>query len=133
MMCATDDLLERFRNGNTTVVDVRTRDEWEGSDPNYWGHRRQGRIPGSVHLEPRAPFTEDLHTFRSADELRSLLDRAGVPEKGDVVFYCQVGVAAAVGILVQYLLGRDAGLLYEASMVEWANRDDTPMEKDPDP
>jgi thiosulfate/3-mercaptopyruvate sulfurtransferase len=133
MMCSIDDLLERLGSGTTTVVDVRERAEWQGTDANLWGHRRKGRIPGSVHLDPAAPFTEDLRTFRTSEELRALLDRAGVPEQGDVVLYCQVAAAAAIGALVLHLLDRADALVYEGSMAEWANRDDTPMEADAQP
>jgi 3-mercaptopyruvate sulfurtransferase SseA len=37
-----------------------------------------------------------------------------------------------MGVLVLHLLGRDDGVVYEASMAEWANRDDTPLECDAD-
>jgi thiosulfate/3-mercaptopyruvate sulfurtransferase len=128
MTCSADELLERLRTGTATAVDVRPRDHWEGSDPNIFGNRRQGRIPGSVHLDLDSLITEHLRTMRSPDELRALLERAGIPETGEVVFYCQAGVAAALGALVLDVLGRNGGLVYEASMAEWANRDDTPLE-----
>lgn len=130
MACSTGELLERIRTKTATVVDVRPRDHWEGSDPNYFGNARRGRIPGSLHLDAGTLITEDMRTLRSPDELRSLLHRAGVPEKGEVVFYCQAGVAAALGVLALRLVGRDDGLVYEASMAEWANRDDTPLDRD---
>lgn len=130
MVCSTDDLLERVRAGTATVVDVRPRDHWEGSDPNLFGNKRRGRIPGSLHLDANSLITEDLRTVLSMEELRWLLRRAGVPEHGEVVFYCQAGVAAALGVLALHLLGRDDGVVYEASMAEWANRDDTPLDSD---
>lgn len=132
MVCSTDELLEHIRTGTATVVDVRPRDHWEGSDPNYFGNLRRGRVPGSVHLDATTLITEGLRTVRSPIQLRSLLDHARVPENGEVVFYCQAGVAAALGVLVLNVLGRDDGLVYEASMAEWANRYDTPLDRDGD-
>jgi thiosulfate/3-mercaptopyruvate sulfurtransferase len=131
MACSTERLLERVRTRTATVVDARSRDEWQ-ADPNYWGNKRRGRIPGSVHLDTGTLITEDLRTLRTSKELRLRLDEAGIPPAGEVVFYCQSGVAAALGALVLHLLGRDDGLLYEASMAEWANRDDTPLDCDAD-
>jgi thiosulfate/3-mercaptopyruvate sulfurtransferase len=132
MVCSTDALLEFLGTGAATVVDVRPRDHWEGTDPNYFGNKRRGRIPGAAHLDAAALITEDLRTIRPNDELRLLLSSAGIPEERGVVFYCQAGVAATMGVLVLHLLGRDDGVVYEASMAEWANRDDTPLECDAD-
>lgn len=132
MVCSTDALVELVQTGNATVVDVRPLDHWEGTDPNYFGNKRRGRIPGAAHLDAATLITDDMRTIRSTGDLRLLLNDAGIPESGKVVFYCQAGVAATMGVLALHLLGRDGGLVYEASMAEWANRDDTPLECDAD-
>jgi thiosulfate/3-mercaptopyruvate sulfurtransferase len=44
-----------------------------------------------------------------------------------VVSYCQSGIRAAFCLLVLHMLGFDRARLYDASMGEWANRDDTPL------
>jgi thiosulfate/3-mercaptopyruvate sulfurtransferase len=128
MACSTDELREKIAADSATVVDVRSRDEWEGTDPNYFGNKRLGRIAGAMHLDTSKLLTDDLRTLQPYEELRSLLVDAGVPADGEVVFYCQAGVAAALGVLALHALGRDNALVYEASMAEWANRDDTPMQ-----
>lgn len=128
MSCSTAELVEKVAVESATVVDVRPRDHWEGSDPNYFGNKRQGRIAGALHLDANELLTEELRTLRPREELRAVLDKAGVPDAGEVVFYCQAGVAAALGVLALHVLGRGDALVYEASMADWANREDTPMQ-----
>jgi 3-mercaptopyruvate sulfurtransferase SseA len=56
------------------------------------------------------------------------LAAADVSEDCDVVTYCQAGIRGAFVAFVLTLLGWDSVRLCDGSMLEWANRDDTPLE-----
>ena len=52
----------------------------------------------------------------------------GITKEGQVVTYCQAGIRAAFSAFTLELLGYPAPRIYDGSMAEWANRDDTPLE-----
>jgi len=97
-------------------------------EANPFGNKRVGHIPGSVNV-PIGKFVtdDDRRVFKPASELRSLLTEADAsPEKETVVHY-QAGISTTKAVFVLSLLGWDRVRAYEASMAEWANRDDTPL------
>jgi len=65
--------------------------------------------------------------FKPASELRSVLGEAGASPEKETVVHCQGGIRTTMGVFVLSLLGWDRVRAYDASMAEWANRDDTPM------
>ena len=112
---AIDELARRL--GEVTVLDVRTRHEYDGSagkpcDP------RQGHIPGSRHL--------DIYRLMelTTDEVRAEL---GLDEGAEVVAYCHSGSRSAIATQVLRSLGYDARN-YVGSWHEWSRHDDLPIE-----
>ena len=61
--------------------------------------------------------------------MQGLLDEAGISRDKPVITYCQGGIRAAHAAFVLALLGYDDVRVYDGSMREWANRDDTPLVK----
>lgn len=121
-----DELKDRHTDPACQVLDVRTDGEWEGT--NDRGNRRAGRLPNARHLEwLRFVTSDDRRTFLPADEIASLLDEAGLTRAKPVITYCQGGIRAAHAAFVLALLGYDDVRVYDGSMREWANRDDTPL------
>ena len=121
-----DHLKERHADGACQVLDARTDGEWEGT--NDRGNRRAGRVPNARHLEwLRFVAPDDTRAFLSADALQSLLDEAGIRRERPTITYCQGGIRAAHAAFVLTLLGYDDVRVYDGSMREWANRDDTPL------
>ena len=43
------------------------------------------------------------------------------------MIHCQAGVRTTMAVFVTSLLGWDRVRAHEASLAEWANRDDTPL------
>ena len=113
-------------NDACQVLDARTDGEWEGT--NARGNKRVGRVPGAKHLEwLNFVAKDDSRKFLSADELTRLANEAGfTPEKATIT-YCQGGIRAAHAAFVLTLLGWDNVRVYDGSMRDWANRDDTPL------
>ncbi len=124
---SADDLLAEHGSDACAVLDVRSDGEWDGS--NARGNRRVGHVPGARHLEwTRLVEQADTRRFLPAAEMRALLEEAGVTAGGRVITYCQGGIRAAHTAFALALLGHDDVRVYDGSMYEWANRDDTPLE-----
>jgi thiosulfate/3-mercaptopyruvate sulfurtransferase len=108
------------------ILDARTDEEWSGT--NDRGNRRVGRVPGAKHLE-WLNFVEkgDLRRFLSAEEIDRLLAEAGFSRDRATITYCQGGIRAAHAAFAMTLVGYDNIRVYDGSMRDWANRDDTPL------
>lgn len=108
------------------VLDARTDQEWEGT--NDRGNKRVGRVPGAKHLEwLNFVAKDDSRKFLPANDLDRMVREAGfTPEKATIT-YCQGGIRAAHAAFVLDLLGWDNIRVYDGSMRDWANRDDTPL------
>ena len=85
-MATCDYLLGCVDDPDVVILDVRSDAEWTGDDAR--GNKRAGHIPGAVHLEWLNFVTRDqVQTFRPADELRAMLDAAGVKPEAEVITY----------------------------------------------
>jgi thiosulfate/3-mercaptopyruvate sulfurtransferase len=127
---ATVDLLkeEHQHPERCQVLDTRSDGEWEGT--NSRGNKRAGRVPNAKHLEwLEFVSRDDDRKFLPADELQGMLDEAGFVREKPTITYCQGGIRAAHAAFVMTLLGYDNVRVYDGSMREWANRDDTPLVK----
>jgi thiosulfate/3-mercaptopyruvate sulfurtransferase len=126
---ATVDLLKQAHTDPACqVLDSRTDGEWEGT--NDRGNKRAGRVPNAKHLEwLRFVGADDMRRFLPAEELQALVDEAGFTRDKPIITYCQGGIRAAHAAFVLTLLGYEGVRVYDGSMREWANRDDTPLVK----
>jgi thiosulfate/3-mercaptopyruvate sulfurtransferase len=123
-----DELKADHADPGCQVLDSRTDGEWEGT--NDRGNKRSGRVPGAHHLEwLKFVATDDSRKFLPAEEIQSLLDEAGIARDKPTITYCQGGIRAAHAAFVMDLLGYDNVRVYDGSMREWANREDTPLVK----
>jgi thiosulfate/3-mercaptopyruvate sulfurtransferase len=130
MRLRVDDLRARYADPDLQVVNVLWPEMYAGT-ANPFGNQRAGHIPGSVNV-PIERFLEegDVPTIKPAAELRAVLGEAGLEPDRETVIHCQAGVRTTMGVFVTTLLGWDRVRAYEASMAEWANRDDTPLTAD---
>jgi thiosulfate/3-mercaptopyruvate sulfurtransferase len=107
------------------LLDVRTVEEWVGSDRRA---ARGGHIPGARQRAFEDLLTAEA-TFRSVDEMVSLVRGVGVDPEQLRAVYCQTGTRSA---LVWFVLSELAGFgdvrNYAGSWEEWGNRDDSPVE-----
>jgi thiosulfate/3-mercaptopyruvate sulfurtransferase len=129
LICRADDLRREIHAG-TKVLDVRSDAEWTGS--NNFEHKRVGHIPGAVHVV----WTEMLaaaepYAFRAPNEIRAILERRGITPEDRVVTVCEVGWRAAHSAFALKLAGFRDVRVYDASMREWDNREDLPLEPPP--
>ena len=102
----------------TTVVDTRSRAEYDGSEMRA---ERGGHIPNAVHIEWVLNNTDgEPTTFLPVDTLRAFYRNRLGEHRGRIVTYCQTGVRGTHAYFVLRLLGYDTAL-YDASWVEWGN------------
>ena len=106
------------------ILDARTVAEMDGSDTRL--SSRGGVIPSAVPV-----YWEDLldpvrKTFKSAEELQAIYERAGVRPSDDVIAYCWVGHRSAVDLFALRLIGYDHLRNYLGSWEEWSRRADLP-------
>lgn len=122
-----ESLMAACSTEGTQILDARADDEWAGT--NSRGNKRSGRVPRANHLEwVRFVSRDDMRRFLPADELQKLVDEAGFTRDAPVITYCQGGIRAAHAAFVLALLGYDDVRVYDGSMQDWANREDTPLE-----
>lgn len=128
LYATVDDLKATYADPSCQVLDVRTDGEWEGA--NDRGNKRSGRVPNAKHLEwLRFVHPDDTRKFLSPEESEALLQQAGITRDRPTITYCQGGIRAAHAAFVMTMLGYENVRVYDGSMREWANRDDTPLEK----
>lgn len=129
LMVDAEYLKGRIADPACQVLDSRTDEEWLGT--NDRGNRRAGHVPGAKHLEwLNFVAKDDARRFLPADEIQRLLDEAGFERGKETITYCQGGIRAAHAAFAMTLLGYDNVRVYDGSMRDWANRDDTPLTLD---
>ena len=122
-----DELQARHADPGVQVVNV-LPPSWYAGEANPFGNRRVGHIPGSANVPIERFFVdEEVPTLKPAAELRQAVADAGLSPDRDTIVHCQAGVRTTMGVFALSLLGWDRVRAYEASMAEWANRDDTPL------
>jgi thiosulfate/3-mercaptopyruvate sulfurtransferase len=129
VVARAEDLL-RDLGGRAQVLDVRSDGEWRGDNP--YKHQRVGHVPGAIHLVWTDLLTEaEPKRFRSPDEIRAILAKHGITPSHRVVTVCEVGYRAAHSAFALRLAGFDDVRVYDASMREWDDREDLPLEPPP--
>jgi len=129
-----DEVLDRLRDPEVVLVDVRSPQEFAGelvAPPGYEqeGASRAGHIPGAQSI-PWATAVRDDGTFRSLDELRDLYAAKGVTPDKEVRAYCRIGERSAhTWFVLRELLGYENVRNYDGSWTEWGNLVDVPIER----
>jgi len=125
-----DELKACHADPDARVVNVLWPEMHQGI-ANPFANRRVGHIPGSVNLPIERFFVdEEIPVLKPAGKLRGVLAEAGLSPNHDTIVHCHAGVRTTMAVFAMSLLGWDRVRAYEASMAEWANRDDTPLTTD---
>ncbi len=123
---------QAMQDEQTLLLDGRPADQFTGESAGkvfHTGqeHQRRGHITSAVNI----PWTDNFNangTFKSLAELTALYAGQGIDDEHAVQTYCNEGLHASVPWFVLHeLLGRDNVQVYDGSLAQWANRNDTPM------
>jgi len=130
-----EQVMEHVRSGRP-LVDVRSPEEYRGERlhmPEYpnEGALRGGHIPGAKSIPWGRAITQQTHTFRPADELRTIYDEEnGLKPGDDVIVYCRIGERSShTWFALTYLLGFQNVRNYDGSWTEWGNLVKASIEK----
>ena len=115
-----------INDAETILVNALSPEQFTGSGGAHYG--RPGRIPGSVSIPARNLADPETMLFESPERLRQYFEQAGVFAKQRVIHYCGGGIAATTTAFALEMLGSRDWAVYDNSLLEWADRSDTPMQ-----
>ena len=130
-----DEVLQKIKNPDTVLLDVRSPEEYRGervSPPGGFDHgaERKGRIPGAVHLFFRELLNDD-DTFISKEKLERKFSQVGVKKSSekDIVSYCRLSHRATLSwFAMSEILGIEKAQIYDGSWTEWGSIVGFPIE-----
>jgi thiosulfate/3-mercaptopyruvate sulfurtransferase len=129
-----DYVLDRVREGNASLVDVRSPEEYRGEKlaPDHLPQEQAqvpGHIPGAANI-PWAKAANDDGSFKSADELQALYEQAGITPDKEVIAYCRIGERSShTWFALHELLGYRNVKNYDGSWTEYGSLVGVPVEK----
>jgi thiosulfate/3-mercaptopyruvate sulfurtransferase len=128
VLATTDYVAKRIKNPGALILDVRSRQEYNGNEPSKPGERT-GHIPGAVWFEWTNLLDDKLRYLPLADLQKKLFEAGITPDK-EIITYCQAGNRSCNTYLVLRSLGYPRVKNYIGSWKEWVTRLDLPIEKD---
>lgn len=129
-----DEVLQGVGDQAVTFIDVRSPEEYRGEKlaPDHLPQEQAqvpGHIPGAANI-PWAKAANEDGTFKSADELRSLYEDAGITSRKQVIAYCRIGERSShTWFALTELLGYDRVKNYDGSWTEYGSLVGAPVEK----
>lgn len=111
---------------NKIIFDVRSRDEFEGTDVRA---ARGGHIPGAVNLEWSEVLEDgDVNFFKSHTKIQALYDSLGVTRDKEIIPHCHTNVRGSHAYFTLRLMGYDSVKPFEGSWAEYGNATDVPVQ-----
>ena len=107
------------------IADARPAGRFSGAEPEPRPGMRGGHMPGARNV-PAAALSRD-GSLLPVEELRAVLEEAGLDLSKPVVTSCGSGITAAVVSLALASVGHTDNRLYDGSWSEWGGRADTPV------
>jgi thiosulfate/3-mercaptopyruvate sulfurtransferase len=100
------------------IADARAPEEYNGAVQH--GIARGGHIPSAVNVPWNQFFNQD-GTVKPVEQLRGILQKAGVSADQEVICYCTGGVRSAWLYFILTLAGYEKVKNYPGSWWEWGN------------
>ncbi len=121
-----DEVRAAISSDNTVLVNSLSSEQFSGNSGAHYG--RPGRITGSVSVPARNMADPVTMIFESPQRLHEYFAQAGALSKPRVIHYCGGGIAATTTAFALHMLGAKDWAVYDNSLLEWATRDDAPMQ-----
>lgn len=116
--------------GREQLVDARPAARFNGEAPEPRPGLRGGHMPGARNVPASSVLAPD-GTMKTAEQLRSVFEAAGVALDRPIITTCGSGITAAILALALARLGKDRTAVYDGSWAEWGGRDDTEVATGP--
>jgi thiosulfate/3-mercaptopyruvate sulfurtransferase len=126
LMVGKEAVLGAIGDGAVCTINALSAAQHTGTGGTVYG--RPGRIAKSVNVPAAALIDPATGTFLPAAALRAKFDAVGAFDRPRVITYCGGGIAASADALALVMLGHPDVRLYDASMSEWSNDENLPME-----
>lgn len=124
-----EDVKKSLGRKEVVLVDTRAPKEFTGETPGR-DVGRGGHLKGAVNLDwvNHSTTKDGFKVYKSAAELLSMYENAKVTKDTEILVYCRTGLRCTNTYFVLKLLGYPNVKSYDASMIEWSNIPDLPVE-----
>jgi thiosulfate/3-mercaptopyruvate sulfurtransferase len=119
------DMQEIVNRRDVQIADARSAGRFAGTDPEPRPGLRPGHMPGAKNVP--SPTLSENGKLLPPDQLKAVLEDAGLDLSKPIVTSCGSGVTAATITLALRSIGHTANKLYDGSWSEWGRRSDTPV------
>ena len=119
----------RAHVGKIPMIEARPKAYFTGEKKSN-GVKRRGHITGATSSYWRDKFTVD-DTLKSDKKLKEIfITKQKLNTNKKIITYCTGGLEASMNwyLLTQHMHFKDVKI-YDASMKQWGNLDDTPMQR----
>jgi thiosulfate/3-mercaptopyruvate sulfurtransferase len=120
------DLRRIVKTGESQIADARPAGRFQGVEPEPRAGVRSGHMPGARSV-PALALSENGKLL-PVNQLKEVLEDAGIDLSKPVVTSCGSGITAAAITLALESVGHTDNKLYDGSWTEWGGRSDTPVE-----
>ncbi len=114
--------------GKVPMIEARPSEFYYGTIRSK-GVKRAGHIPHAMSSNWKDKFLVD-ESLKDKDEIEEIFYNYDIKQDEEIIMYCTGGLEASMNwFLINRYLGFKKAKIYDASMREWGNRDDTPIQK----
>lgn len=124
-VASLEDMQRIVADHQVQIADARPAGRFSGVEPEPRPGMRSGHMPGARNV-PASSLSRN-GSLLPVEELRMVLEKAGIDLSKPVVTSCGSGVTAAVISLALASVGHTDNRLYDGSWAEWGGRADTPV------
>ena len=121
-----DEVLSASEEASALIIDARDPGQYTGATVRG---PRGGHIPGAVNIPAKSLFNPD-GTWKSRDELATVLEEGGVSSDTPVIAYCNGGVTATAVLFALHQTGHGDWANYDGSWNEWGDDPRLPTTSD---
>lgn len=124
LIVTLDEVFDIVESGSAQICDARPAGRFDGDVDEPREELWSGHIPGSINI-PSSSFVsaEDCTSFKTVDEIRAIVDEAGIISGVKVINTCGSGVTACINALSLYRIGWPLSQIpvYDGSWSEWGD------------